>query len=159
MPLEHFVEMLNPFFECTLPLTTRLRQTLGTVFFAQLGLLKSTKTTGQTVYHRTWANERLFVSDKIVEHSILRTLAVRHAGSATISSMYAPSDVRGSPGVIFGLTRDGFSAIVERISRQRSSDLTLTSMPGEDALVVVQGDIRAACLKGDCSSIDELYYG
>lgn len=130
---------------------------IGDRFFAQLGLIHTDRKKSQALYCRTWVNERLFVSDRVVEFSLLRTLAMRRAGSSALSSLYVANDSRLSPGSIFGLTQDGFYASVERICKQSASHLELTVMPGDDALVVARGKVGAACMNGDIYVIDSLF--
>ena len=128
-------------------------------FFSQLGLLAVRRDGTRSAYSRTWEHERAHVSEKLLLHALLQSLVRRRTASSALSELHMGTAGRTAPGVVFGLSRDGFFAMVERLSRRADNGLSLSTMPGEDALLAVHGDIGEACLAGDLKSIDERFFG
>ena len=62
-----------------------------------------------------------------------------------------------APGIVFGLSRDGFFAMVEHLDRDAGGSLSLSVMPGEDAMLTANGDVAEACARGNFGAIDELF--
>ena len=127
--------------------------------FAKLGLLKSKREGGGTIFTRTWAHDRAHISQKLLLHSLLDTLARRKTASSALSDLYAAVMGRASPGSVFGYTRDGFFDALEQLDRDRHSEISLSSMPGEDALLTVTGPTAASCARGDSSPAYALFFG
>lgn len=128
-------------------------------FFSQLRLLASTQDDGRTAYSRTWEDERPQVSERLVLLAILQSLASRGTASSAISELYLAAAGEPSPGAVFGLSREGFFAVVERLQRDASSGFSLTAMPGDDALVTALGGLGEACSRRDASSISSRFFG
>lgn len=128
-------------------------------FFSQLRLLTASRADRRTVYSRTWMPRRLHVSDGLLLYTLLQSLARRGTASATLSSLHSGEGNQASPGVVFGLTRDGFWEAAERLDRDKKSGLSLSTMPGEEALLSATGDLGAACARSDLSLLDARFFG
>ena len=109
-------------------------------FFSQLRLLTPTRTSGRTAYSRTWEYERPQVSERLILVALLQSLASRHTASSASSELYLGAAGQPSPGTALGLSREGYYAALERLERDASSGISLTAMPGDDAIVTVSGD-------------------
>ena len=127
-------------------------------FFSQLRLLTSTRADGRTAYSRTWEYERPQVSDSLLLLALLQSLASRRTASSAISELHLGTAGQPSPGAAFGLSRDGFFAAVEHLERDASSGISLTAMPGDDALVTVSGNRGDACSSGHGPSIASHFF-
>lgn len=128
-------------------------------FFSQLRLLSVRREGTRSAYSRTWEHERVHVSEKLVLHALLQSLARRGTASSALSELYMGTAGRTAPGVVFGLSRDGFFAMVERLDRAADSGLSLSTMPGEDALLSACGEMGEACVTGDLDVIDQRFFG
>lgn len=127
-------------------------------FFAQLGLLQCITDGRQRHYSRTWLDERPYISDRLVRHAILSSLAKRKTTSSTLSSQYFIHGSLCCPGAIFGLTRQGFFDSVDRISRASNSGLNLSVMPGDEALLTATGSLAGVCVDGNCDVIAAQFF-
>ena len=128
-------------------------------FFSQLRLLSARRDGPRSAYSRTWQYERAHVSEKLLLHALLQSLARRGTASSALSELHMGTAGRTAPGVVFGLSRDGFFAMVERLDRAANSGLSLSTMPGEDALLTIHGHMGEACVAGDLGLIDERFFG
>ena len=128
-------------------------------FFSQLRLLAVKRTEGRSVYKRTWRNERSHVSAKLLLHALLRTLAERATASSALSELYMASAGHAAPGAIFGFSRDGFFSAVERLDRNGSGGLSLSTMPGQDALLTARTDFGRLCAASNTEAIDSWFFG
>ena len=131
----------------------------GDRFFSQLGLLAARRDGTRSEYSRTWEHERPYVSEKLLLHALLQSLARRGTASSALSELHMGTSGRTAPGVAFGLSRDGFFAMVEKLDRTAESGLSLSIMPGEDALLTIQGDMSQACVSGDLQLINDRFFG
>lgn len=136
----------------------RLYEDVGDRFFAQLRLLDNHKHERHQLFSRTWVNERIHISDRVFEHALLSSLAKRQTASSALSALYFARDSLTSPGAVFGLTKDGFFAHVERICGNHRSGLSLSTMPGEDALLTAQGELARQCVASDIKAIDSRFF-
>ena len=128
-------------------------------FFSQLRLLSVRREGTRSAYSRTWEYERAYISDKLLLHALLQSLARRGTASSALSELHMGTAGRTAPGVVFGLSRDGFFAMVEQLDRVAGSGLSLSTMPGEDALLTASGHMGEACVAGDLESIDKRFFG
>jgi len=135
-----------------------LNEDIGDRFFAQMGLLVEGGRGRQGGHRRTWKSSRAHVTQRVVEHALLSSLAKRRAESSTLSSLYLNRNALASPGVVFGLTSDGFYGSVERICRRRQAPLSLSAMPGGDSMLVACGKWREFCRNGRTADVDELFF-
>ena len=127
-------------------------------FFSQIGLLTRKRSEGRTLFTRTWEYERIHVSSKLLLYSLFQSLAWRSTASSALSDLYMASGGRIAPGTIWGFTRDGFFAAVEQLDRDPHSGVSLSVMPGEDALLSVNGDRGVSCARGDLSMSNSLFF-
>ena len=158
MRRELFAAIWSLFCACTHRHRTQKTKTLEIVFFAQLGLLSGDKAGRHQVFKRTWANERIHVSDRMIEHALLSSLAKRRTASSALSAMYLTRETLTCPGTVFGFTKDGFFSSVERICRRSDCNLALSTMAGEDALLTARGDLSEMCASGDSAGVDLLFF-
>ena len=128
-------------------------------FFSQLRLLTVKRTGSRSVYKRTWSNERSHVSAKLLSHALLRTLAERATASSALSELYVASAGRAAPGAIFGFSRDGFFSAVERLDKNGCGGVSLSTMPGQDALLTARTVFAQLCATSDTEAIDSWYFG
>ena len=128
-------------------------------FFSQLRLLTAKRIEGRSVYKRTWEHERSHVSEQLLSHALLRTLAERATASSALSDLYMASGRRAAPGTIFGFSRDGFFAAVERLDRSGCGGVSLSTMPGEDALLTATTDLAQLCAASNTHAIDTWFFG
>ena len=128
-------------------------------FFSQLRLLSVRRDGTRSAYSRTWEHERAHVSEKLLLHALLQSLARRGTASSALSELHMGTAGRTAPGVVFGLSRDGFFAMVERLDRTGNSGLSLSTMPGEDALLTAHGNMGGVCVAGDLDQINERFFG
>ena len=149
---------LEPVLRMHTPASDGKNEDIGDRFFAQLGLLGRERAERQQVFKRTWANERVYVSDRVIEHALLSSLAKRRTPSSALSALYLTRETLTCPGTVFGLTKDGFFSSVERICRQPDSSLALSTMPGEDALLTVRGNLAEMCASGDSMGVDSKFF-
>ena len=149
---------IEPVLRMHTPAVDGKNEDIGDRFFAQLGLLGREKAERRQVFKRTWANERVHVTDRIIEHALLSSLAKRRTASSALSALYLTRETLTCPGTVFGLTKDGFFSSVERICRQSDHSLALATMPGEDALLTARGSLAEMCAGGDSMGIDSLFF-
>ena len=149
---------LEPVLRMHTPASDAKNEDIGDRFFSQLGLLARDKAERQQVFKRTWANERVHVSDRIIEHALLSSLAKRRTSSSALSTLYLTRETLACPGTVFGFTKDGFFSSVERLCRHTDSGLALSTMPGEDALLTVRGGLAEICASGDSAGVDSLFF-
>ncbi|MCY4200596.1 MAG: DUF4007 family protein [Gammaproteobacteria bacterium] len=128
-------------------------------FFSQLRMLTATRIEGHSAYKRTWHHERPHVSDKILLYSLLGTLASRGTASSALSDLYITPAAQASPGSIFGFSKDGFFAAVERLDKSGCKELSLSTMPGEDAMVTAKSGFDSLCTSSDTKAIDAHIFG
>ena len=128
-------------------------------FFSQLRLLSVRRDGVRSAYSRTWEHERAHVSERLLLHALLQSLARRGTASSALSELHMGTAGRTAPGVVFGLSRDGFFTMVERLDRSANSGLSLSTMPGEDALLTAHGDMGEACVAGDLDLINDRFFG
>lgn len=128
-------------------------------FFSQLSLLSLKRTERRSAYKRTWRNERSHVSAKLLSYVLLRTLAERATASSALSELYMASAGRAAPGAIFGFSTDGFFAAVERLHRTGCGGVSLSTMPGQDALLTAKADFGRLCAAGNTKAIDSWFFG
>lgn len=128
-------------------------------FFSQLRLLTGKRKGSHFVYARTWRNERSHVSEKLLSYALLRTLAERATASSALSELYVASAGRAAPGAIFGFSRDGFFSAVERLDRNGFGGLSLSTMPGQDALLTANAEFGPLCAASETEAIDYRFFG
>lgn len=128
-------------------------------FFSQLRLLRVGRSEGRTTYSRTWEHERTHVSEKLLLYALMQSLAKRATASSAMSELHMGSAGRTAPGAVFGLSRDGFFTMVEHLDRDPSSGLSLSTMPGEDALLTADREVREVCARGNMEAIDSRFFG
>lgn len=128
-------------------------------FFSQLRLISAKRIDRTMIYSRTWEHSRPYLSDGLLLYALLQSLAQRATPSAALSSLHMGSTHQTAPGAVFGLSRDGFFTMTEHLARDSSSPISLSSMPGEDAMLVATGKIADACAQGDLASIDQRFFG
>ena len=135
-----------------------LNEDIGDRFFAQMGLLTEGGRGRQGRHRRTWESNRAHVTERVVEHALLSSLAKRRAESSTLSSLYLNRNALASPGVVFGLTSDGSYSSVERICRRRQAPLSLAEMPGGDSMLVACGRWGEICRNGQTAHVDDRFF-
>lgn len=135
-----------------------VNEDIGDRFFAQMGLLGEGKERRRGLHRRTWEDRRAHVTEHVVEHAMLSALAMRKTKSSALSFLYFNKNTQTSPGVVFGLTIDGFFGYVERICKRRKSPAVLSAMPGGDSLLVVRGKLGEICRKGQTAVLDERFF-
>ena len=135
-----------------------VNEDVGDRFFAQMGLLSEGKSRRHGLHRRTWEDSRTHVTEHVVEHALLSSLAMRRTESSALSFLYLNKNALTSPGVVFGLTSDGFFGYVERICRGRKSPIVLSAMPGGDPLLTVRGKWREICRNGHTSAVDDRFF-
>ena len=128
-------------------------------FFSQLRLIDATRIDRTVTYSRTWEHGRPYLSESLLLYALLQSLAQRETRSATLSSLHTGSAHQTAPGAVFGLSREGFFTMVEHLARERGSPISLSTMPGEDAMLLVTGRAADSCAHGDLASIDARYVG
>ena len=96
---------------------------------------------------------------KLLLHALLRTLAERATASSALSELYLASAGRAAPGAIFGFSRDGFFSEVERLDKNGFGAVSLSTMPGQDALLTARKDFGRMCAASDTESIDSWFFG
>ena len=128
-------------------------------FFAQLRLLTAKRIEGRSTFRRTWEHARSHVSEKLLSHALLRTLAERATASSALSELYMASADRAAPGAIFGFSRDGFFDAVERLDRTGCAGVSLSTMPGEDALLTATREMEELCASSNTEAIDSWFFG
>ena len=126
-------------------------------FFSQLRLISANKPGRQTVFARTWEHNRPYLSEGLLLYALLQSLAQRKTASAALSSLHMGSIHQTAPGAVFGLSRDGFFTTIEHLARDSSTPLALSTLPGEDAMLLVTGEIADACARGDLAAIDQRF--
>lgn len=149
---------MEPVLRMHIPALDEKNEDIGDRFFSQLGLLAGEKGDRRQRYRRTWTDERLHVSDHLVEYALLSTLAKRRTASSSLSALYLTRETPPCPGAVFGLTKEGFFASVERICKRSGGGLTLSTMPGEDALLVARGKLAEMCSSGASRKIDSIFF-
>lgn len=140
------------------PDASGLNEDIGDRFFAQMGLLAEGEHGRRGRHRRTWENNRSQVTERVVEHALLSSLAKRRAESSSLSSLYLNRNALTSPGVVFGLTSDGFYGSVERICRRPQAPLSLSAMPGGDSMLVACGEWGEICRNGLTADVDERFF-
>ena len=128
-------------------------------FFSQLRMLMAKRIEGRSAYKRMWSHERSHVSPKLLSHALLQTLAQRATASSALSELYMASAGQAAPGAVFGFSRDGFFAAVERLDRTGGGEVSLSTMPGEDALLTAGADFGPLCASGNTEAIDSWFFG
>lgn len=127
-------------------------------FFSQLRLVNAKRVERATIYSRTWEHNRPYLSEDLLLYALLHSLAQRTTHSSTLSSLHMGVAGRTAPGAVFGLSRDGFFIMAEHLARESSSPISLSTIPGEDAMLTVTGDAAHACSKGDMNAIDQQFF-
>ena len=127
-------------------------------FFSQLRLLMAKRVVRPNVYSRTWEHSRPHVSEGLLLYALLQSLARRGTASSALSDLHMASSGQPAPGVVFGLSRDGFFTMVENLDRDVRGPLSLSVMPGEDAMLMANGDAAEACVRGDLAAIDQWFF-
>ena len=127
-------------------------------FFSQLRLLTTKRAERPTVYSRTWEHSRSLVSENLLLYALFQSLARRGTASSALSDLHVASSCQPAPGAVFGLTRDGFFTMVEHLNQDACASLSLSVMPGEDALLTANGDAAQACVRGDLDTINQLFF-
>lgn len=127
-------------------------------FFSQLRLISAKRPGRRTVFARTWEHNRPYLSDGLLLYALLQSLAQRKTASAALSSLHMGGAHQTAPGAVFGLSRDGFFTRVEHLARDASTPLSLSALPGEDAMLLVTGEIADACARGDIAAIDQRFF-
>lgn len=127
-------------------------------FFSRLRFLSVKRVGTRSEYSRTWEDSRNQVSDRLLLYSVLQSLARRKTATSALSELYAASEGRSSPGIVFGLSRNGFFELVESLSQNSKGDLKLSTMPGEDALLSAHGNTGKICSTRDLNSIDAWFF-
>lgn len=127
-------------------------------FFSQLRLLSVKREGTRSGYSRTWESQRAHVSERLLVHALLQSLGLRGTASSALSDLHMGTAGRTAPGVVFGLSRDGFFTMVERLDRKRNSGLSLSTMPGEDALLTAKGEMAEACVAGDLRAMNDRFF-
>ena len=128
-------------------------------FFSQLRFLASKRVDRMTVYSRTWEDRRGHVSERLLRYALLQSLSRRATASAALSSLYMAGSGQTAPGVVFGMSKEGFFDMVEHLDRDSYSGLSLSTMPGEDALLTATGDLADSCRRVDLATIDRQFFG
>ena len=126
--------------------------------FSQLRLLSVRREGARSAYSRSWENERAHVPDGLLLHALLQSLARRRTASSALSELHMGTAGRTAPGVVFGLSRDGFFAMVERLDRRANNAVSLSTMPGEDALLTAQGEAGEACAAGNMEAMNDRFF-
>lgn len=127
-------------------------------FFSQLRLVNAKRVERTTIYSRTWEHSRPYLSESLLLYALLQSLAQRKTHSSALSSLHMSTTNRSSPGAVFGLSRDGFFTMTEHLARDPSNPISLSTMPGEDVMLTVTGDIADACSRGGLNSIDQQFF-
>ena len=124
-------------------------------FFSQLRLINVKRAERTALYSRSWESRRSCLSDGILLYALLQCLARRGTPSSALSDLHMARADQAAPGIVFGLTRDGFFGMVERLDRDRRSGVSLSAMPGEDAMLTATGDNAVACARRDLGFVDQ----
>ena len=124
-------------------------------FFSQLRLINVKRAERTTFYSRSWASRRSCLSDDILLYALLQCLVRRGTPSSALSDLHMARTDQAAPGVAFGLTRDGFFGMVERLDRDSRSGVSLSTMPGEDAMLTATGDNATACARRDLGFVNQ----
>ena len=128
-------------------------------FFSQLGLITAKRPDRTMVYSRTWEHSRPYLTEGLLLYALLLSLAQRKTPSATLSSLHMGSAHQTAPGAVFGLSGEGFFNMTEHLARERGSPISLSTMPGEDAMLAATGKAANSCAQGDLASIDSQFFG
>ncbi len=124
-------------------------------FFSQLRLINVKRAERTTFYSRSWANRRSCLSEGILLYALLQCLVRRGTPSSALSDLHMARTNQAAPGVAFGLTRDGFFGMVERLDRDSRSGVSLSTMPGEDAMLTATGENAIACARHDLGFVNQ----
>ena len=124
-------------------------------FFSQLRLLSTKRDGRTTVFARTWEHDRPYLSDGLLLYALVQSLTHRKTASVALSSLHMGKIHQTAPGAVFGLSRDGFFSRIEHLARDSSASISLSALPGEDAMLIVTGELADACSRGDLATIDQ----
>ena len=127
--------------------------------FSQLNLLSTKRIGVRTVFQRSWMDEPVHVSDKLLAFTVLRTLAQRSTASSPLSELYAGGSGRAAPGTVLGFSREGFFAAIDLIDRKNDAPITLATMPGSDVLLTAVGSWSRVCAAGNVGAVDDWFWG
>ena len=127
-------------------------------FFSQLRLVNAKRVERTMIYSRTWEHSRPYLSEGLLLYALLQSLAQRATHSSALSSLHMGTTNRPAPGAVFGLSREGFFTMSEHLARDSNNPISLSTMPGEDVMLTVTGDIADACSRGDLHLIDQRFF-
>ena len=108
--------------------------------FLMMGLLSASRAGKEADYVRIFRDEQPRLSEKIIMYSVIDAMSKRNSNNSSFSDLYAMNSLP-APGVVFGLTKDGFLTALEKITN-RSKILSLHSMPDGDFQLRLKGSMR-----------------
>ena len=136
------------------------RDIIDDKFFLPLRLLSKRKVDGRTVFSRTWESQRYHVSQKLLFYTIIQSLSKRRSAKASMmADLYSAQPGYAAPGVVFGLTKDGFFTMIEDLAKANAKKIMLTPMPGGDLTVQLKGPLAKRCEAGDENAADQFFFG
>lgn len=106
--------------------------------FRTMRLFEARRIDGEMRYARVMRDEQPRLSSKIVLYSVIDAMSKRKVSSLLFSDLYV-SDNFPAPGVVFGLTKDGFLEVLEKAQAKNSKVLSMVSRPEGDVLVRLKG--------------------
>lgn len=124
--------------------------------FRMMRLLSANRVGGEMRYARFFREEQPRLNDRVVTYAVIDSICKRGTGSASFSDLYA-ADYFPAPGVVFGLTKDGFLTALERAA-DSSKMFTLQSMPDGDFQVQIKNKYVNMAKKGNMLVADYFYF-
>lgn len=125
--------------------------------FCVMRLFLANRVGDEMRYVRVLRDEQPRLSSKIVMYSVIDTLSKRRTSSSSFSDLYAADDIP-TPGMVFGLTKDGFLTVLEKARIYYPQKLVIEPMPDGDVQVRLKGKYAGMAEKGILKNVADNFY-
>ena len=125
--------------------------------FHSMGLLKYSRGDGRSRYFRVLRDEQPRLCSRVVLYSIIDAMSKQGITSSAFSDLYS-SDTSPSPGVVFGLTKDGFWQTLEATASKYKTIISLHPMSDGDAQVRLSSKYAKMIDTGAETPADQFYF-
>ena len=125
--------------------------------FRVMRLFLANRAGGEMRYARVLRDEQPRLNSKIIAYSVIDAMSKRQSSSSSFSDLYAADGIP-APGMVFGLTKDGFLMALEKARTCYPQKLAIEPMPDGDVQVRLRGKHASMAESGDPFAADNFYF-
>lgn len=126
-------------------------------YFSRMGVLSSDRRRRDKAYYsKIFLEERPLLPSWAMVYAVIDAMEKRGVNTSSLSDLYALDDAP-APGVVFGLTEDGFMGALEKAQRKFSKIFSMSHLPGGDFQIALKKGVILVKEKTGMSAADRFY--